>query len=36
MENCLFRDLGGDSLHLEGCQNVILDGKNVSGNYRMS
>ncbi len=36
IENCSFRDLGGDALYFYECKDVIVDGQQVSGNSRLS
>ena len=36
IENCSFRDLGGDALYFYECKEVTVDGKQVSGNARLS
>ena len=36
IENCSFRDLGGDALYFYECKDVIVDGEQVSGNARLS
>ena len=36
IENCSFRDLGGDALYFYECRDVVVDGKQVSGNARLS
>ena len=36
IENCTFRDLGGDALYFYECRNVTVDGEEVSGNARIS
>lgn len=36
IENCSFRDLGGDALYFYECRDVLVDGKQVSGNARLS
>lgn len=36
IENCSFRDLGGDALYFYECRDVSVDGAQVSGNARIS
>ena len=36
IENCSFRDLGGDALYFYECRDVLVDGQQVSGNSRLS
>ena len=36
IENCSFRDLGGDAINLQECRDVTVDGEAVSGNARLS
>lgn len=36
IENCSFRDLGGDALHFYECRDITVDGEAVSGNSRLS
>ena len=36
IENCSFRDLGGDALYFYECKDVTVDGEQVSGNARLS
>lgn len=36
IENCSFRDLGGDALYFYECRDVQVDGQQVSGNARLN
>ena len=36
VENCAFRDLGGDALYFYECRDVVVDDQQVSGNSRLS
>lgn len=36
IENCSFRDLGGDAMYFYECRDVTVDGEQVSGNARLS
>ena len=36
IENCSFRDLGGDSMTFYDCKDVTIDGDMVAGNARIA
>ncbi len=36
IENCSFRDLGGDALYFYACKDVTVDGETVNGNARLA